>query len=68
MNTPQFQCSFDLGNDAFAGAQLDRANEISRILRDIADRVDVGQEDGTVSDIKGNSVGNWGFDQIKAGA
>lgn len=61
---PQFQMAFDLGNDAFAGAPLDRTNEIARILRDTADRIEVGQEDGTVMDINGNHVGNWGFDQI----
>lgn len=64
MKTPQFQMSFDLGNDAFAGAQLDRSNEISRLLRETADKIDTGEIDGTLLDINGNSVGHWGFDQI----
>lgn len=62
--TPQFQMSFDLGNAAFDGAPLDRSNEISRLLRETADKVDMGETDGTLADINGNSVGHWGFDQI----
>ena len=66
--TPEFQLRFELGNAAFDGSPLDRSNEIIRLLRETADKVDVGEEDGTLFDINGNKVGQWAFDPIDAEA
>lgn len=43
-------------NAAFAD---DPDGEVARILRDVADRVEGGQEDGAVRDINGNTVGSF---------
>lgn len=64
MPTPTFQMRFDLDNAEFDGAPLDRAAGISRLLRETADKVDMGDESGDLFDINGNKVGAWGFDQI----
>lgn len=64
MPKPEFQCRFDLGNAAFDGASLDRSNEITRLLRETADKIDTGEEEGALFDLNGNRVGQWSFDQI----
>ena len=51
---------FDLtlggGNAALVEAP---AQEVARILRDVADRVEKGHENGGCRDINGNTVGFW---------
>jgi hypothetical protein len=45
-----------------AAFEDDRGHEVARILREIADRVEVGHEYGVAHDINGNTVGSWRFD------
>lgn len=49
---PHDNAAFDDGNCP---------NEIARILRDIADKVEAGAIAGTTCDINGNRLGEWGF-------
>ena len=45
------------GNAAFK----DNPNELTRILRDCADKIDNGRYSGRLLDINGNTVGAYGF-------
>lgn len=38
---------------------LDGRGEVARILREIADRLDEGQHNGTARDVNGNKCGSW---------
>lgn len=56
--------NFETGNAAFAdsdGNDSDEARraESARILRHIADKLDAGQDSGSVMDYNGNKVGTW---------
>jgi len=58
---------FDLKIHCDNAAFEDWQSEVSRILRDLADRLDrdAGRDDapgGYLLDINGNRVGDWGFD------
>lgn len=53
----EFSITFDMGNAAFDDGNAPA--ECARILRDIAAKVERGQEDGTVRDVNGNNVGAW---------
>lgn len=55
-----FELSLKSGNAAFAD---DPAGEVSRILRETADKIDGGDDGGPVRDINGNRVGDWFFDR-----
>ena len=60
-----FSLTFEIGNDAFA---LDAPAECARILRALADRLDVACETGIagpVYDINGNVVGAWRLPEIE---
>lgn len=35
--------------------------EVARILRDIANKLENGKEDGVAHDVNGNRVGEWSF-------
>lgn len=53
-----FKLEISTASDAFDGP--DRAHEIARILRDVADAVSQSsQANGTIRDINGNRVGAW---------
>ena len=49
--------SFTTGNSAFCGGN--GTYEVARLLRQIADRVEIGYQDGSVVDLNGNRVGEW---------
>lgn len=61
--TKQFDVRFNLdiksGNDAF---QEDPTSEVSRILCEIAGKIDSGRFHGDCRDINGNAVGKWSLD------
>ena len=38
---------------------LGRSEEVKRILDNIAEKVDLGYEDGSIMDINGNKIGQW---------
>lgn len=63
MRTPQFQMSFDLGNEAFDEPDKRRA-EVARIIRETAGKIADGATGGVLFDVNGNSVGNWGMDPV----
>lgn len=61
-----FKLTIDTGNAAFHDEYGDEAmdkyceaEEISRILRVVIDRLEYGCVSGTVLDINGNKVGEW---------
>lgn len=49
----------DKGNSAFADSPRD---EVARILRDLAKKVEDGREDGAIHDVNGNRVGSWSLE------
>ncbi|USN14348.1 hypothetical protein KABACHOK_05350 [Brevundimonas phage vB_BpoS-Kabachok] len=52
-----FKLEIETGNAAFDDG--DKAYEIARILRALADRVENGDEAGSVRDVNGNKVGSF---------
>lgn len=56
----RFKLTVNSGNDAFQDGNAD--SEVSRILRLIADRLDVGPSSGIVYDYNGNKVGAFDYD------
>lgn len=61
MSVPdKFWAEFDLGNAAFEGEAC--PGEVARILRQVADRVEAGHDEGLVHDVNGNKVGAWTLD------
>lgn len=46
-------------NDDKAYDKYCEAEEISRILKEVIDKLEYGCESGTVLDINGNKVGEW---------
>ena len=54
-----FTCEMKTDNAAFGEDRLDEGAEIARILREIADRVEQGDNHGICMDINGNKVGSW---------
>jgi hypothetical protein len=48
----RFTIQIAVGGEAFS-------EEIARILRDIAERVESGERDGVAVDVNGNTVGEW---------
>ena len=52
-----FQLRFETDNAAFEGDL--RSEEVARILRHLADRVDDMRDAGNVVDINGNTIGAW---------
>jgi hypothetical protein len=57
-----FNLYFDTSNEAFQGSGSD---EIARVLRELAARIDkYGADDhGVVRDINGNKIGAWSYTQ-----
>lgn len=49
-----FTLTFKTQNAAF-----DSGVEVSRILREIADKVESDYSEGTAKDVNGNTVGEW---------
>ena len=54
-----FSLEIESGNDAF---QEDPTSEVSRILCEIAGKIDSGRFHGACKDINGNTVGRWSLD------
>lgn len=59
-----FQLTIETDNAAFCGPdgeidELAKQTELARILRDTADRLMNGQDDGFVRDVNGNEVGSF---------
>ncbi len=54
----EFFMKFNVNNAAFEH----RAEEISRILRVIADDIESGNEYSNIHDINGNTIGRWLID------
>lgn len=55
----KFQLEFDADNAAFAGN--DWQPETVRILTEVARRVEMGDNSGTIRDSNGNTVGRFEF-------
>ena len=55
-----FHIAFSADNACFEDAP---AEEIGRILRDLADKVEAGRDGGRVIDRNGNTVGTWDWHQ-----
>ena len=53
----EFELQMKSGNAAFSDGNTPA--ETARILREVADRVERGDDGGVVRDGNGNSVGNW---------
>lgn len=54
-----FELQFDADNAAFAGN--DWQPETVRILTEVARRIEMGDNSGTIRDINGNTVGKFAF-------
>lgn len=59
-----FRARIVTGGAAFHSEEKEMDNyernaEVARILRDVADRIESGEEYGTCMDINGNAVGDW---------
>jgi hypothetical protein len=59
--TQMFSLEFRTRNEAFGETPGDKATEVARILRSIADRLEAEADGGTgkVRDLNGNAVGQW---------
>lgn len=56
-----FVLQFETNNAAFEGEML--AAECARILRNLAQKVQAGQDSGSVVDVNGNKCGTWHLEQ-----
>lgn len=56
-----FTLSIKTGNDAFEGGA--GRQEVARILRETAERVERGIAEGPVRDVNGNTVGGFVFEK-----
>ncbi|UTC28625.1 hypothetical protein MARCHEWKA_01120 [Brevundimonas phage vB_BpoS-Marchewka] len=52
-----FKLEIDTGNAAFD--EGDKPYEIARILRDLAQKIENGADEGSVRDLNGNKVGHY---------
>lgn len=52
-----FTLKLETDNDAFAGSVESERNEIARILRDVADRMEAGRFTRSIYDLNGNRIG-----------
>ncbi len=52
-----FEITFSIDNAAFGDCPMDEA---ARILRDIAQKLEGGQNAGNIRDINGNTIGQYG--------
>jgi hypothetical protein len=55
----KFKLEIETGNAAFGDSDAERGAEIARILRDVALRLDKGDEYGVIHDSNGNRVGEF---------
>lgn len=62
----EFCLNIDTGNAAFGPCASDRADELARILRNLADRLarDAVGLSGPLRDANGNTVGRWTLDEF----
>ena len=54
-----FKVIMNLDNAAFQDRNTEM--ETARILREIADKIENGDDSLKIYDINGNSIGSWGF-------
>lgn len=54
-----FTLRIETGNTAFGENITDNQREIARILRDLADRLEQGEDCGWLMDANGNKVGTF---------
>jgi hypothetical protein len=57
-----FTLDIETANDAFDPERTDGKGpgpEVSRLLREVADLIDAGVDDGNLYDTNGNSAGYW---------
>jgi hypothetical protein len=54
-----FKLKIKTDNAAFTEDGNDGKNEVARILREIADKLEQGYEVGSPRDYNGNKVGEW---------
>ena len=59
-----FQLKIYTSDAAFADG--DTGEEVARILRELADKVEAGRTSGRVFDLNGNACGNWAFDKAES--
>jgi hypothetical protein len=55
---PKFTMEIDMGNAAFDESPI---GELERILRNLCDRLQEGEFEGSVWDHNGNNVGDFGI-------
>jgi len=55
----RFAIKMNCDNAAFEDTPL---SEVCRILREIAQKTENGQDAGTIFDINGNEIGEWYYD------
>jgi len=53
-----FTLRFDTDNAVF---EESFASECARILREVADKLEEGDDNGAIRDINGNSIGKWSY-------
>ena len=61
----KFTLEIDSSNAAFDPYAVD---ELKRILREVADTIEVGSDGGNIRDVNGNTVGYWEFVDSQEGA
>ena len=54
-----FRIEFDTNNSAFECCE----GEISRILNNVAGKVEDGRREGLINDINGNHIGYWVYNE-----
>jgi hypothetical protein len=54
-----FKINIKTDNAAFSKEEGGPHAEVARLLREVAERVENGEDYGSVMDINGNSVGRW---------
>jgi hypothetical protein len=60
----RFALELECSNAAFGNTHAERCEEIARILRALADRLDANTaEPGRLRDSNGNTVGDWNMDE-----
>lgn len=62
-----FGLTLRTANAAFHPEFGDGSDEVARILRDVADRVEAGDRTGVVRDINGNPVGTFRMTNVGTG-
>ena len=62
----KFYIEFNLENSAFQQSEFQGRQEKIRILKNVADRLEMGDISGRIRDINGNTVGCFGIKKGEA--